>query len=113
MDIFLDGCDGPSLLGCIDETCPAGYEQGSFVLNLKAKQSVFDAYEERIEKVSNTFINDKIELELIKSTLSFELCIVLSAISKEVEQDMFKQYQTWIEMSMTETIQTPVVEQVE
>ena len=32
MEVFLDSCEGESLLGCLDDDCPAGYEQDVFEL---------------------------------------------------------------------------------
>ena len=71
MDVFLDSCDGKSLLGCLEDDCPAGLEPDIFELELRAHKDVFEAYEDRVEKTTDTFINENLSMDLTKSSLTF------------------------------------------
>ena len=53
-------------------------------------------------------------MKLIKSSLTFDICIVLAALSPDDIPLQEKQYFTTLELKMTETITTPIqVEPVE
>ena len=113
MDVFLDSCDGKSMLGCLEDDCPAGFELDIFEIELRAHKDVFETYESRVLKTTDTFTNENLMMELTKFSLTFDICIILTAISTDDSPDEMTEYHTTLELKMTETITTQIEVEVE
>ena len=109
--VFLDSCGGESMLGCIDSSCPVSFEPEIFEIKLRAHEDIFSYYSNRVEVTSTYFENEQFSIELKKSFLQFEVCILLNAVSIDGNSDQTKEYKTKLHLEMTETITTPTEEE--
>ena len=96
MDVYLDSVDGVSVLGCTDQQCVAGFEEGSFTLELRANEDVFERYSYRVQNTAHEIIQNGLQRN--EDLLEFDLYIVLISSDAEGTVSHQTEYKVHLEL---------------